>query len=381
MNRRDFIKNSLLLCGCSCLAGGAKLWYDNSPEGTILESKIDGINLNKEYLIEKYKNKSELPKKVRIDACTICQLNCVRCFMRLNPDKVKKGCGYGYLSFKNYKKFVDDNDIEEIQLNCFGEMFLNPELLDIIKYSDKKGIKMIDTTGVNLNYLTEEMAEALVKYNFQGLVLSIDGATPETYAIYRRGGDFNTVINNIKKINYFKKKYNSKYPILTYKFILFGHNEHEIDKAKKLAKKLNMDIKFELNYDSTYSPVKNVELVKEKTGLDSSMFFNEYMVKRYKNNNWEWYFCKQLWNNPQINWDGKLLGCCWNYFGDLGGNVFKDGYLKAMNHPKMIYAKNMLAKSTKPIPGIPCTECCRFTDLKKFNLKVEPKIRFPQIII
>ena len=74
------------------------------------------------------------------------------------------------------------------------------------------------------------------------MTVSIDGATPETYKIYRRGGDFNKVISNIKTINKFKKQYHSESPRLIWQFIPFGHNEYEIDKAKKMAKKLSLQI-------------------------------------------------------------------------------------------------------------------------------------------
>jgi len=199
------------------------------------------------------------------------------------------------------------------------------------------------------------------------LIISIDGATPKVYAIYRRGGDFNTVIKNIKKINYFKKKYNSPYPELTYKFILFGHNEHEIDKAKRLAKKLNMKMMFAQNYTPKYSPVKNAKLVKKKTGIDTTTLAWMKYANAYKKDPNNWFYCKQLWLNPDINWDGKILGCCYNYNIELGGNVFKDGLLKALNHPKMIYTKNMLAHNAPPINGIPCTNCPCFEFLKKMN--------------
>lgn len=372
MDRRNFIKNSMLALSCSCLAGGAKIWYDKSTEGTILEGLVEGIPLKREYLTEKYKNKNELPKKIRLAVCSLCQLNCVKCFVRRNINKPKNGCGLGYLPFKDFKKFVDDNNFEEIELADLGEIFLNPDLLDIVKYSYKKNIGLTAITGANLNYLPDDMAEALVKYKFKKLVVSIDGATSDTYSIYRRGGDFNTVIRNIKKINYYKKKYNSSYPILTYKFILFGHNEHEIDKAKLLASKLNMEIKFDINYDSTYSPVKNVELVKQKTGIDTSLSSVRYYANCYRNDNKTGFFCKELWTSPQINWDGKVLGCSNNIYKNFGGNAFKDGLLKALNHPKMIYAKNMLTDVAYPIESIPCTNCDTYKVVKEMKLKFEP---------
>lgn len=373
MNRREFLKQLLLVGGCAGLACGGKFLWDYNSESTL----PNGIKLEKKYLIEKYKDKSELPKLIRIDACTLCQLNCPCC----GRNDIVKGCGLGYLSFENFKKIVDDNNFAQIELSNKGEIFLNPELLDIIKYAYDKNIMLTANTGVNMNYLSDQVAEALVKYQFRELMVSIDGATPETYSIYRRGGNFDQVISNIRKINYYKEKYNSDYPMMVYKFILFGHNEHEIDKAKELASSLGMLPYFHLNWDPSYSPIKNIELVQKKTGINVESFMIDDLIKKYKTNSTNWFFCKELWLSPQINWDGKILGCCSEWESDFGGNAFKDGLLNALNNPKMIYAKNMLTGNAEPIEGIPCTYCCHYKNLKKFNLTIKPITRGANPII
>lgn len=372
MNRRNFIKNSMITAGCACLAGGAKLLYDNSPEKILIEGLADGIPLKKEYLSEMYKDKSELPKKLSLEACSLCQLRCPGCALRNDPELTKKTCGFGHLSFKNFKKVVDDNNIKQIELSNTGEFFLNPELLAIIKYANEKDVALIDYDGVNLNYLTDEMAEALVLYNVEVLTISIDGASSESYPKYRRGGDFNTVIDNIKKINYYKKVYNSNNPQLIYKFILFGHNEHEIDKAKELAQELNMQIIFKQNYLKKFSPVKNVELVKKKTGVDVRIDLDYDQAKVFQKDRTDWFFCKGLWETPQINWDGRVLGCCKGFFNPMKGNVFKDGLLKALNTPELIYAKNMLLGKAPPLKGIQCTDCECYQWVKELKLNVKP---------
>lgn len=359
MNRRDFIKNTAFCVGCSGVVGGMSLIFNNSDERTIINGMFEGIDLKKEYLTEKYKYKMDLPSKIRLETCTLCQLNCV-CCPRRDPS-FKKTYGLGYLKFKNFKKFVDDNLFNEIEISNKGEIFLNPELLDIIKYAHQKDIKLTAYNGVNMNYLPDNIAEALVKYKFSKMVVSIDGATPETYAIYRQGGDFNTVINNIEKINFYKKKYNSIYPMMSYKFILFGHNEHEIDEAKEMAKKLDMEMIFASNYEQSYSPVKNLKLIQEKTGLCANIPRAD--LKDF------WYLCKQLWIDPQINWDGKLFGCC-RQSQIFGSNVFKDGLLNALNAPYFIYEKNMLLGKAKPIKSIPCFNCDTYINAKRMGIKL-----------
>ena len=107
----------------------------------------------------------------------------------------------GFLKFDDFKKLLDDNDvIKRIELSNSGEIFLNPELVKMIEYAYEKGVTLTADNGVNLNYLTDEQAKALIKYNFASLAVSIDGASPETYKIYRVGGDYNRVIENIRKM-------------------------------------------------------------------------------------------------------------------------------------------------------------------------------------
>ena len=303
------------------------------------------IELKKEYLVEKYEHKEDLPKAVRLEACTICQLNCHSCYMRQDPEGVANGCGNGMLSFENFKKFVDE-------------------------YAHKKGIKLTADNGVNLNKLTDEQAEALVKYEFENIVVSIDGASQETYKQYRRNGNFDKVIEHIEKINFYKKKYKSEKPFLNWKFVLFGHNEHEVKKAQRLAKKLKMEIFFATNWDTSFSPVKDRELVKELTGVTGKTHTPRSRLKQFINKEIDWYYCNFLWEAPQINWDGQILGCCSLYDKNFGDNVFKDGFMNALNNPKMIYAKNMITGNAPPLEGIPCTDCYVYKDLKKAKNKL-----------
>ena len=67
--------------------------------------------------------------------------------------------------------------------------------------------------------------------------------------------------------------------------------------------------------------------------------------------------CHQLWDDPQINWDGKNLGCCRNFWGDFGGNAFNDGLRACFNHKKMRYARAMLRGRKPPRDDIPCSTC------------------------
>ena len=263
--------------------------------------------------------------------------------------------GKGYLKFEDFKKFVNKYpDFKNIELSNYGEIFLNPELEEIIKYAYTKGISLTAWNGVNLNTLTEEMAECLAKYKFKGMRVSIDGATSETYKIYRKEGNFNKVIENIEKINRYKKRYGTEFPKLQWAFIMFGHNEHELPAARKMAGELKMEFRSTFNFEPPYSPVKDKELVRKEMGAATIVEYFQKTGKRYVDP------CRQLWFSPQINWDGKLLGCCCNGWQGDFGNVFESSLEECLKSEKYLYAKKMLLGREKPKEDIPCNKCFRY---------------------
>lgn len=306
------------------------------------------------------------PRHIRLEVSSKCQLKCSLCITGLRLTRQKgNSIGWGNLSLDTFKKLIKQNpSIQSIEISNYGEIFLNPELPEIIKYAFQKKIKLSAINGVNLNHLPLGMAETLVKYQFYKLKVSIDGTTQEAYQIYREGGNLQQILDNIEQINHFKEKYNAKYPKLKWQFIIFGHNEHQILEAKKIAEELNMDFKAKFNYTPKKFPIQNPEKIKQDTLQDVSN------INEYEEKNQQLYSpaCLQLWTAPQINWDGKLLGCCVNHFGDFG-NVLQDGLTQSLQSEKYQYAKAMLLGEKPPREDIPCTKCKRYQKVKKLPFR------------
>ena len=83
-----------------------------------------------------------------------------------------------------------------------------------------------------------------------------------------------------------------------------------------MAHDLRMDFRPKLSWDNTFSPIQDESLVRKEVGQGAATR-DEYLQKHgtsYGNN-----LCHQLWEAPQINWDGKILGCARNFWGDFGG--------------------------------------------------------------
>jgi MoaA/NifB/PqqE/SkfB family radical SAM enzyme len=313
------------------------------------------VHFNK--LIRKY---GFIGDSIRLDATSRCQLKCPICATA--SGKIDKSIiGTGFLRIENFTQFIDRNPtINNVELSNWGELFLNPHLIKILKYAFNKGVSLTASNGVNLNNVKEKTLEALVKYKFKRMSISIDGATPEIYKIYRIGGDLNTVINNIKIINQYKKEYNSTFPQLGWQFVIFGHNEHQIGLAKKMAKELNMSFNPKLNFSKNYSPIKNRDLITQETNL-TALTRKEYVQKMKKKFGKT---CEQLWLNPQVNWDGTLLGCCINKDVSFG-NVFKDDLEKCLKSERYQYTKKMLLDKKKARVDIPCTTCNQYKNILK----------------
>jgi len=279
------------------------------------------------------------------------------------------------LRFQNFKKLLDENpQILEVNLEARGEMFLNPELAAIIEYAYRKKAAIFCKSGVNLNNVNEDVLESLVKYRFLNLVCSIDGATPETYQIYRVGGDFKRVIEHIKVINHYKKVYKTGVPELVWQFVVFGHNEHELPAAKKLARELNMKFCPKMSWNSDYSPIRNKMFVMSETGWPA-VTRKEY--KKIRGRPFLQRACHYLWHAPKVNWDGRILGCCTNILVEFGGNAFEDGYIHSVNSRKINYAKKMLLGEVEPREDIRCSTCQAYLDMQKSNKYLRMNDLFP----
>ncbi len=301
------------------------------------------------------------PRRIRVEASSFCQLRCPSC--PTTSGHIHPAIGSGFLKFENFRKLLESAPaLERIEISNYGEIFLNPQLLRILEYAHQKGVAISIDNGANLNNVREEVLEGLVKYRVRLLSCSIDGATPESYRKYRVRGNFDAVIRNIETINSYKRRYQSDFPGLRWQFIVFGHNEHEIPIACEMAGKLGMEFVTKLTWDAKFSPIRDKEFVRAQTGWQS---LNREEYEQEHGEKYGSEICHQLWDDPQINWDGKVIGCCRNFWGDFGGNAFTDGLMNSINNDKMTYARAMLSGRKPPRDDIPCSTCEIYVAMRK----------------
>lgn len=301
------------------------------------------------------------PSLLRVEASSFCQLRCPSCPTTVGA--IDAVVGKGFLRFADLKNLVDNNpSLKRIELSSYGEVFLNPELEQILAYAHSRKVTTAIANGANLNTVKESTLRALVQYEVSMLTCSIDGASAQTYEKYRVRGSFDTVIKNIRRLNAYKAELGLQAPFLIWQFIVFGHNEHELPAARALADELGMQLLPKLTWDDRFSPIKDREYVLKETGFDVTSR-DEYEQVHGRKLFSE--ICLQLWDDPQINWDGKVLGCCRNFWGEFGGNAFTDGLANAVNGEKISYARDMLMGKAPPRDDIPCTTCEMYQSMQK----------------
>lgn len=292
------------------------------------------------------------PRRLRIEASTACQLRCPLC--PTARGRVGQNLGTGFLQPAALRGLLNDSpQIRRLELSNFGEALLHPQLPELLRIAWSRGVKVSFSNGVNFNRATPELLQALVEFQVERLTCSIDGATQETYARYRVRGDLSQVLNHLRSLRQLQQQMGSPYPQLTWQFVEFDHNRHEIPLARELAAELGMKFRLKPNWSSTGS-------------IDASA--SPALHHQH---------CRQLWVDPQINFDGRLLGCCVNYWGDFGPNVFEVGLEAALNHPRMRAARRTVMGLQAPTPDLPCATCPAYRSMKENQSWVQPAEVYP----
>lgn len=300
------------------------------------------------------------PRAVQIDASSHCQLACPLC--PTADGRARPVLGAGHLKVADFEAMLDGTpELMEVELSNYGEMFLNPYLPELLEAAYRRKVVVSGNNGVNLNFAREEALEAVVRYRVRALTCSIDGASQETYSLYRKNGNLDKVLSNIDRILEYKRRYRTAFPMLYWQFVVFGHNEHELNTARQMAASRGMEFVPRLSWDADHSPVGKPELVRIETGLGAA---NREEYKEKKGVDYTRDICSQLWHAPVVNWDGKLLGCCVNYWGDFGANVFTEGLRSSTQNSKMDRARKMLTGEEPADPEIPCSTCHQFESFR-----------------
>jgi radical SAM protein with 4Fe4S-binding SPASM domain len=208
-----------------------------------------------------------------------------------------------------------------------GEPYLNPDFNEMVRYA--ANLNIYTATSTNAHHITPELATKIVASGLNRLIISVDGATPDVYQTYRIGGSLTKVIEGTKNIIQARTLTKRHSLHIIWQFIVFKHNEHQIEEVKQLAHALGVDevrIKtaqvYEGNDPEKWIPDNEqysryaLEALQENSVLIKSKLLNH---------------CWRMWQGCVFTWDGDVVPCCFDKdashkLGNILSQSFKQIY-------------------------------------------------------
>lgn len=273
-----------------------------------------------------------------LDPSSICNLSCPFC-----PTGQKRNSrSKAVMSFDNFKKIIDEIGLYLIHIDfCnWGEPLLNRDIFKMIEYA--KQFKIDTKIDTNLNQLGEQEAEDLILSGLDRLIVSIDGATAQTYSKYRVGGDFDKVIVNLKLLLEKRSQLRRSSPHISWQFLVFRHNEHEIDTVKRLGEDLGVDhvgISKAFIGHKDWIPLNPAfsNYDQEKAAGPENEFTSDFFNQPQER------FCSWPWEAIVINANGSVSPCCSvEDEKDDFGNIFKTPFKEIWNNDKYTKARGFI---------------------------------------
>tara|TARA_B100000035_G_scaffold106094_1_gene89954 strand:+ start:2947 stop:3993 length:1047 start_codon:yes stop_codon:yes gene_type:complete len=176
-------------------------------------------------------------KKVELEITSDCNAACPGCARTLNSDLLQ----INSFSFEDLQRIFPSQDYTGVEFKfcgVLGDPIVNPDFLHMVEYlTDLGGYCEVSTNG---GYNTADWWRKLgaIAAKHPGLVhvhFCIDGHK-ETNHIYRVNTKWNIVERNIAAFAETAPEHNA-----TWVYIVFDHNEHELETAKTHATVLGFD--------------------------------------------------------------------------------------------------------------------------------------------
>jgi radical SAM protein with 4Fe4S-binding SPASM domain len=153
----------------------------------------------------------------------------------------------------------------------------------------------------------QEYARSLVESGLDDLILSVDGLTQETYALYRRGGSLQKIINGIGHLREWRSQLHRNTPRIQMQFVVMRHNEHELASAAATAREWGAD---RIIFKSPYigNATDAADLLPNQPEFQRYRIVNGELQTRGKRRG----PCQRLWYSMVIHWDGSVVPCCFD---------------------------------------------------------------------
>lgn len=216
--------------GKEILRAKTKFLFDRFPL-TAEQKQNSALNLSE--LDEHKIVLQSAPRRLVFELTNACNLNCIMCgrnAVKFTPT---------FFKLEWLEKFAPImNKVEEVSMFGWGEPTVHPRFVEILNWLDKFPVrKYFCTNGMRLGALKDEIFNRHVDI----IAISLDGARAETNNRIRRGGNFNTIITNIKSIVAEKKCRGFNRPYMNFVFCAMTSNIAELPDLVRVAAEIGIE--------------------------------------------------------------------------------------------------------------------------------------------
>jgi len=276
----------------------------------------------------------EPPHIFAIETTLACDLRCPEC--AIGGDMVQRT--KGLMSFEQYKFIADKIRpyAQYVYLHIWGEPMLNPDIFKMIEYTSGFAKSNISTNGQSMTPL---MAEHLINSGVTNILVSIDGVSQDIYEQYRVGGNLDKALEALSMLQHYNSLRGGLVSINP-QFIVFKHNQHQINDFRKICKSIGLTPYFKPPYirkkDSCFQYSDLPEYIRPHfSDLESLKSTMSHCSSP-----------KEVFN---VLFDGTVVACCHDYGGFTNfGNIFSLDVMEIWNGPKMSAFRTSLSSGDAP---------------------------------
>ncbi|RME06471.1 MAG: radical SAM protein, partial [Deltaproteobacteria bacterium] len=165
-----------------------------------------------------------LPGIVYAEAVTHCNQRCTMCGKAYAPEPPEE---LGYMDLAVYRALLEIvRKGTHLSLFGRGETLMHPEFPEMLRLAKRAGAAIsFNTNAMTLN---DQNARAMVDYGQDVLVISMHGATKETYERIHVWGSYARLVENIDRLNRIKRERGAKHPVLYLQFVAMQSNIAEL---------------------------------------------------------------------------------------------------------------------------------------------------------
>ena len=213
----------------------------DEPSSQALALKVLNIFLAKTQFRARHSHLAANPVGLVVDPSNVCQLGCPGCVHSSSPGASERFVWpNGTLAEPRFLGRMERYGPTAVGVSfCdYGEPLLNRNTPALVRIAKSFRMQAMLPTSLSVRRLD---AEAIVDSGLDFMVLSIDGVTQAVYERFRRGGQLDLVFENIRRLVEARRRMGRVTPVLSWNFLAFRHNVHEIPEALRMARRLGVD--------------------------------------------------------------------------------------------------------------------------------------------